>query len=689
MAETEKEKPKDLVDICKEKEEAGMQRTNEWISLWQDSLRYFLSDQLHGRKEHRDWDWVIVNYIWPAIFQEMAKLSRNFKIVANPIEPDDDEYAEAFGGLLNFQWTKIGRHALHQNGMRIEQLKAILSGKLYGIRISKILWDDSVWWNDKVFPPRWEGEVRHRLWRPSQFWASDAEYINDGDCGTVRWVELDYAKSKWPKFKDKLTESSKTYTEMLEAGGEHIRGQSGTSANYPNADTGGQDKGVKSSPGSELLNLVLASDRQDGMFTNAEKRRYCKISEQYLKNYDTEHKKQSMPFEPEELLLQGAIQRLPNGQGFADMQGKPMTAENWPVKQEAEWDQPKFPNGRFVVRNEDTILNLEPADQVYPHSVWPFVVTPHYLLPFMWQGTDAVTLYKSTQDHINVTISHLVNNMKLFGNPRIAIENDALAENENRGRSRKRYKIFSGAGSIIRLARGGIRKYKIEPPAPPSPVVGMLYSLFAQEFKNLTGLQDIAQGKKTGSNTTATEAQFLAMSSNDRIKLQNIFEESWVLRCISLVAEMDQYYYDTGRVVRIIGNDQIIGAKQITEKSKTFNYDLDVEAAEGLPYDEEKKILKYEKAYTLLSNPVPNPMLPEMLRVLNISSWQKLLKKHEGWQMYMEFAQLYDAVKAGKIPPEQAIKIIVQKATQLYMKETQNGVNIANGGQAAENQRNR
>lgn len=680
MAEQKAEKvktKKTLIEILKEKEDAGMARTNAWVSLWQDSLRYFLSDQLHGRKEHRDWDWVILNYIWPAIMQEMAKLSRDFKIIASPIEPEDEEFAEAFGGFLNFQWSKTGKAALHQNGMRIEQLNAILCGKLYGYRVSKIFWDDKVSWNDKVSPPRWDGEVKHRLWKPWQFWASDEEYINDGDCGTVRWVELEYAKGKWSDFASKLEEDSVSYKEALQygyfnSGGlDHVRGQQGTSANYPSADKGGQDRGLKDTAGLYLLDLVLASEMQDSTYLQFEDRRYCKISEAYIKDYSSKKQEQDVPYEPEELVGLGMASLLPEG-GYVDPEGQPLTAENWPIKQHHEWDQPNFPNGRFVIRNEETILNPKEEDQVYPHSVWPFVVTPHYLLPFMWQGTDAVTLYKTTQDHVNVTVSHLVNNMKMFGNPRIAIEQDALAPDLS-NRSRKGYKVFSGAGSIIRLVRGGLKKYKIEPPAPPSPTIGMLYQLFSQEFKNLTGLHDIAQGKKTSGSTTATEAQFLAISSNDRIKLQNVFEESWVLRCVTLVAEMDQYYYDVGRIVRVIGSDKIMGAQQISEGAKTFGYDLDIEAVEGLPYDEEKKLEKHKIAYDLLSNPIPNPMLPDMLMALNIPSWQKLVKKHQGWAQYMEFAKLYEAVQAGEMEPQQAIQIIIQKMTQLNSQEQGNG----------------
>lgn len=661
----------DILTLAKEREEAGMEITRRWVSMWQTSLRYFLSDQLHGYKRHKKWDWVIINYIWPSIMQEMAKLSRNFKMVVSATEPDDMEIAEAFQGFLQWQWKK----GLHRHGMRIEQLRAIMDGKLYGYRISKILWEGKVRWSPKK--RRWLGEVRHRLWHPAMFWASDNEYINDGDCGTVRYLELSYALSLWPDYKNELEENAVSYEQMITGGGgDTVRGQTSTSGTYPSAGTGGTDKGPSSSDTNNLLDLVLTSDRIGGMSgSTGDKRRYCKISEAYLKDYTEEHKVEDVPVDPDVLLQSGAIQQGVSGE-YLTADNLPVTSEMWP-NERLEWDEPPYPNGRYVIRNEDTILNPDKEDQRYPHSVWPFVVTPHYLLPHMWQGSDAITLYRRTQDHINVTVSHLVNNMKQFGDPRIAVEQDALAVPP--GRTEKRFSVMRGAGAIIRLARGGLNRFQVIPPMPLGQGNVMLYQLFAQEYKNIQGLQDIAQGKKTTGQTTATEAQFLAMSSNDRIKLQNIFEEEWALQIANLVAEMDQYHYDTGRIIRIIGDDQVIGATQITDRSKEAIFDIDIEPSEGLPYDEDKRIEKYKIAYELLNQPTPNPLLPEFLRVLGISAWQKLLQRHAGWAEFIAFEQLIAGVEEGKIAPEDAVKLLVQRATERIMSRQQNRIGETNG----------
>jgi len=661
------EKPT-ILGYAKKREDIGMSITRRWISMWQTGLRYFLSDQLHGRKRHQKWDWVVLNYIWPSIMQEMAKLSRNFKMVVSATEPDDIEIAEAFQGFLQWQWKKT--KGLHPTGMRLEQLKAILDGKLCGYRVSKIYWDQKVRFNRKVFPPRWEGEVRHRLWPPSQFWASDKEYVQDGDCGTVRYVALDYAQSLWPDFKSDLEENSVTRAQALygmASGGDTIRGQTESSGTYPSAGTGGIDRGVNTSPGADLLDLVMEYAMSSGLsIGDEEDTRFCRISETYLKDHNEIHRKEEIPVDEQMLLQSGVLAQNANGE-IVGQDGKPITSDFEYPKETYEWDEPEFENGRYIVRNVDTLLNPEKEDQAYPHSTWPFVVTPHYLLPHMWQGSDAVTLYRHTQDHINVTVSHLVNNMKQFGDPRIAVEQNALQIMPNR--TEKRYAILRGAGAIIRLARGGLKRFKIIDPIAPSPAVIALYQLFTQEYKNIQGLQDIAHGRKTKGNTTATEANFLAISSNDRIKLQNIFEEEWALQVINLVAEMDQYYYEVDRIVRIIGEDQILGAAQITQQAKDASFDIDIEMTEGMPFDEERQEMRYLKAYELLNNPAPNPMLPEMLRVLKISGWQKILKKMPAWQEYIAFEQLINSVAEGKLSPADALQMLIER-----MKEKLSGI---------------
>lgn len=660
-----------------------MVRTRAFGGMWHDSLCYFLSDQLRGSRKYDNWEWVTVNYIWPAICQEMAKLSRDFKPITEPIEPSDMELAEAIGGFLEWQWD----NTLHEDGMDIQQLKAILDRKLYGYSVSKILWENRPrgGWNEKE--RRWEGEARYALLLPSTFWASDNENINDGDCGTVRYIELEYAQSLWPDFKDTLEQNAVTAANIeKDSWGQTIDGQTEntSSGTYPNAGTGFQDKEEGHHQENELLNLVLNSSRGLGM-QGDRSQKYVRISEIYFLDREEEDLSEDIPSTTEQLLSSGEV--FEKEQRLYTRDGQEITSENWP-HDILEWKRPLYPNGRYIVRCKDTILNPNYEDQKYPFKAWPFIVIPHYLLPHMWQGSDAVTLYKGTQDHINVAISHLLNNMKEFGDPRIALEAGALAVEP--GPTKKHFSILKGAGALIRLARGGLSKMKVIPPVPPSAAHSLLYQLFVQEFKNIQGMQDIAQGKKTTGQTTATEAQFLAMSSNDRIKLQNKFEELWARKIFSLVADFDQYYYEVGRVVRVLGEGRIVGAHQITERAKTIEFDVRIEIGQGLPFDEEKRIQKYTMAYNLLKDPTPNPLLPEFLRVLGISAWQKLLMKYDAWQKWVAFEQLIAAVKEKKIKPEDAAQLLLQRAVMEFqqMQEQTNGNRLTSGSQNRENQRN-
>lgn len=663
-----------LIKMLEAKEKAGMERTGRWAAMWQQSLRYFFSSQLHGKRKHKDWDWVVVNYIWPTAIQEIAKLSKNYpKIITSGWDDRDTDVAETWQSILQFNWEK----GLHEHGMRIEQLRAILDGKLFGYRVSKILWDEKPRgsWDD--VNKEWSGDVRHRLWHPAEFWASDNEYINEGDCGTVRYVTLDYAVNKWPKFKDKLKDEAVTYREKTAAGwmGDNIRGQLESGGTYPSAGLGGQDRGVESDTGTnQLLDLILSSDKMSGDMENKDQE-FVKLCETYFFDYETTDEKIEEDEKPEILAASGIL-RMENNIPVDMRTNKPFREKDWPKVTVREWEQPKFPNGRYIIRVGKTILNPDEVDQVYPYRQWPFVVTPHYLLPHMWQGTDAVQLYKTAQDMINKTVTQIANNLQQFGSPQYVLEKGAI--DVPPGRTKKAARIGRGPGSIIRLALGGLKRFmRLDPPSM-SPAAMAMFTIITQEFKNLSGLQSVAKGEKQPGKQTATEATMLSISANDRIQLQSVFEDEWIKQVCNLAAQICQKNYTIGRMVRIVGEDRIKGVVEINQRIKDVRFDVDIEPGQTLPYDEEKRVAKYQMAYEMMQNPVANPMLPEMLRVLEISGWQKLLQKYEAWQVYFAFYQLQEQVRAGQIAPEQAVQMLLQKAVgtfaQIAPQEEENAV---------------
>lgn len=652
---------------------AGMEKTKEWVSLWNESLRYFFSDQLSGNKAHKDWDWVVVNYIWPTAMQEMAKLTNTtFKAIAVARDPSDAEAAEVWQGVVQYIWDK-------KLNMRIQHAKAILDSKIFGYRVSKIMWEDQPEgaWDDET--KEWVGDVDYKLWHPARFWMDPhAESIEDSQSlGTQRIVTLEWAQQRWPKFKKELEEEAKRFINDPSFSSfirDDIRGSNAPAAT---GGQGGRDsldrsdrRRTKFGP-QQLVNLILAQDEITKRGTAHDEQLFVKISEIYFRDRKQTKQKLEEEIPGEELVSNGTL-TLENGIYLDAATGEEVVRDEWPKRLIKEWVEPVYPKGRFVIKAGDVILNPEtkadPKSQTYRYSRWPFTVTAHYLLPHMWQGIDSHILGMEHQDFINISASHLLNNMKLYGDPKVAIETGALETNP---RTKKHFKVGAGAGAVIRLVKGGLSKLKFIDPPQPSAAATQLYQLFVQEYKNTTGLQDAGRGIAGKSGETATARQIDSLNSNDRIRLQSMQEDEWAKNLMNLIAEIVQDKYPVGRFVRIVGDDGLNGAQQITSGLKKLKLDIDLEPGKTLPFDKTEQTAQLEKAAQLVANPIPNVLTPELLRAYEIPNWPKVLERYQGWQQFVQFKQLIDAVQTGELDPREALKILAEQVQQVVPQEEQ------------------
>jgi hypothetical protein len=332
----------------------GMAITKEWVSMWCESLRYFFGDQLHHKKRHKDWEWVVLNYIWPSAFQEIAKLSRNNpKIIASPWRDDDTDAAQAWQAELQWDWRK----GINGHGMRLEQIAAILDGKLFGYRVSKVFWEGRVEWDDAQ--KQWVGDVKHKLWHPAQFWADGGETVNDGNCGTERYVALEWAQSRWPKFAKELERESQRHQETMVDGwgGPNIRGQ--LSGSGYTSGAGGSDPGTDSRGVSRLLNLIVQEDKMTKSTKDEEiKVPLVKIEEIYYRDYEEVNQKEEQPVPVDDLVMAGLVYQ-DQGIPYDTKTNKPFPSkpEDWPSQTIRQWKEPKYPYGRHIIRCGDTILN--------------------------------------------------------------------------------------------------------------------------------------------------------------------------------------------------------------------------------------------------------------------------------------------------------------------------------------------
>jgi len=652
-----------LLDKLKKLEKAGMDSNKDCIEMWQNGLCYMFSDQLKGKKTHKDWDWIVINYIWPSTMQEIAKLAKNHpRIIASGWSSDDVEGAEVWQNATQWQWE-------NRLNMRLEHIASIFDKKIFGYSVCKLYWDEQHRWD--IRNNIWEGDVKYKLWHPAMFWVSpEAEKVDEANAvGTMRIIEEEEAVRRWPEKKASIKEQSRTMHEWQTLGAVHsgsaIKGSMETGTT---TGSGGEDSWE---PGhsTRLMNILNSRITGDGSKTLDRNKKYVIVYETYFKDNEMENAVEEDLYSAQELIQTGAAREAEDG-SIVGFDGQPYTQETWPRRSSRKYKKPKYPNGRYILRVCDTIINNKTEDQQWPYERWPFVVSPHYLLPHTWQGVNAVTLYKDTQDMINVSVSYLLNHMKMHGDPQHAFEVDAIAKDPN---TKKAYKIFAGAGSLIKLARGGLNKYKRLDPPNLSASIPLLYNILTQEFKNLTGMQGISMGEPLKSDTTATEASVVAMSATDRVALQSVYEDEWVRQVAMRIAELMQHHYDEGRWIRIVGEDKVEGVTQITQGMKEVRFDIKVELGAMLPFDEKERIAKYQAAYQLLENPTYNPLLPDMLRVYKIPNWQKLLQQFEPYVQYKQFVQLYQQVQAGEIDPQSAVQMLVQKAMQVYGQQGAGG----------------
>ena len=341
MAKLTPEKSKFLSEL-ENMELVGMEKTKEWVSLWTESLRYFFSDQLSGNKRHKDWDWVIVNYIWPTAMQEMAKLTNTtFKAIAVARESSDVTAAEVWQGAVQYLWDK-------KLNMRLQHAKAILDSKIFGYRVSKIMWDDMPdgSWDDET--KEWIGDVDYKLWHPAHFWVDpQAESIEDAQSlGTVRIVTLEWAQQRWPKFKKELKEEAKRFVEDPNFGSFMRDDIRGSMAPASTGGKGGRDdfndtsdrRRVRFGP-QKLVDLILAQDKITKRTTPHEQQLFVKISEQYFIDREDSKEKLEVEIPAEELVANGSV-LVDEGTFISADTGEPIAREDWPKRVEKEWIQP-------------------------------------------------------------------------------------------------------------------------------------------------------------------------------------------------------------------------------------------------------------------------------------------------------------------------------------------------------------
>ena len=639
--------PDETVDALNERLDEmvskSQQSTQEWVDLWQSGINYCFGNQLSGMKKKDGWDRIQVNYIYPALMQQMAMLSgRNPEIQTLPYEAGDQESANFWKGVLQWQFENELR-------MPLVSMLSVLDAGVYGFYVGKVFWEPKASWDGRG--RRWLGAPRLNLMLPSYFGSDpDAESIDDASyVFSSRRMLLDKAVKRWPEMAAQIEKAA-----LDEQGEGPTAGKPGYTfdalAIEPVDPTDEElGSGAPSIEGrlSQLLWKVRGGpDTSSWKRDENDRPRYVTVEEVYFRDDEERPMKEMGPVPAEGLVSSGQAVLDPTDGAtlLSSTTGQPLTPEGWPQQVVNQWDEPTYPFGRKVLRIGRTILNPEPAQQVYEYRQWPFIVGVNQVLPHVWQGMNAVEMAKGLQDWVNVSAAHMANYVKFFGDPQVLVEENALLGNPKN--TSLAQKIKARAGHIVQLAKGGIDKIRREPPSPMSSGVMEIYERFARELQDQTGMQEIARGRQAKGQATATEIEELSRTSKVRTAMAAQLQESWMCKVMGLVAELDQKNMQPGDMVRIAGEGTMGGAMQVAQGMSEARFDVKLKIATALPFDQERQ----KQDWTTLFQSVGPAVLPELLDAYGVKNKQEILQRHGLWQQFQQFVQAQQAMQ-GQTPP--------------------------------------
>ena len=614
----------------------GEEEKKDWSDIWRDAQNYIFANQLAGRDAKKGWERIQVNYVWPAVQQQIAMMAqRRPKIVTLPWEANDTDGAAFWEPVLQWQFE-------HDLDLPFKAAAATLDANIYGFYVARVSGDEKGYWDRTT--GEWQWRPRVSLVCP-EFFGADPECENIDDAAYVYTTcrrRTAWVLERWPQFRKEIIEAA----EKVGAGQSPIAFLQKQLLGTYSDDQDPGPKGDKKKGVEGRLVSLLRRAREEGTATPTEGDtkgipRYVTLTEVFFRDgTEVDQQRPATPIPRDKLLTEGRITTDRGVYLAADDKliegvsaGQPIPDGAWPTEPGAVGKQPKFPYGRRVLRVGETILNNREQDQVWPFTRWPFVVGVNAILPHMWRGVNGVEPAKGLQDWLNVSASHLCNYVKYFGDPVVVAEMGAVhgvAENESPSG-----KLRSAAGAIWVMAKGGLNKIRRDPPPPLPPVLLAMYERFARELQDQLGSPEVSRGRQAKGQPTATEISELSRASRIRTSLSAQMQDVWIQRIMGLVAEFDQRCMTPGQLVRIAGDEHQGSAMRMPDGANDVRFDVKLRVGTDLPFDQEIRKREYNELFGLIGPAI----LPELLDAYNVPNKAQVMKRFDAWVKIQEMEE--------------------------------------------------
>ena len=572
--------------------EAGTQHVKKWEPYYSDGHNYLWNNQLIHQRPLKGWERIQENHIFPAAQQAMSLLAlQKPKFVCNPVEESDVDPAAKWEKVL--QWY-------FQEGLDMPSIRlgGKLDGQSHGHFAVKLYWEPEAEWDEETLS--WKGELRIQLLQPGMVCldptAEGPHAVEHSEHAYyLREVPLEWAKQRWPKFKEQIEREAEGKGESAPGIAEALRLGTGPSVDIVPTYDGDAESGEHGyvppdSPEGRLSGLLsyeretdVTRQQSDGV----ERKATIVILEIWFKDYSRKATTIRTPIPAEELQASGMAALAPDETGAEvwhdTATGEKLTPETWP-NDERVVQAPVYPHGRHILRIGKNII-IE--DEAVALDEWGLVVGTNVQLPHTWHGLNNVEMARGMQDFKNITWNNFLRYNKTFGQPNVLVESGAVQGcPTNEGIADKL------RTNLWKLEPNGIKGLSVLTPPQLGQTVFDILSKVEESLRDTTGMQDIAMGKKAPGEQTATEALELQTNSKVRTALENMNMDLFTLDVMRKVHMFLKAHLQDGNVVRILGPEQSLTVDDAMLNAK---FDLQMEIGTVLPFDEERERQKADK----------------------------------------------------------------------------------------------
>tara|TARA_R100000808_G_scaffold11393_1_gene29273 strand:- start:9679 stop:11838 length:2160 start_codon:yes stop_codon:yes gene_type:complete len=659
----------------------GRKRTDQFLAMYRDAVRYVYGDQIGDKKRKKNWEYPVMNRMFADMMQEIAMLtSNNPRLEVVPVEDTDIEDAKIVDGMLRYTWS------VEQN-MRLKAMQAELDNHLSGFMLAKWYWEPTENWNEER--QNYDGRAEVVIVNP-QYFGCDEEVESAFDIPTKarylwteRWVDKAWAAFRWEKYADWLEEQGEG--DQVNKSMPVRNTATGTDERDFNRSTYAWAGKEKENDTEEFLQRRLAdaitsltgNNQKSQLDANQRETGLVKVQEFFIRDYtleDLPKELENIPFgEPgtehilkmdDNPLYYDSNRPKEDGEGFEMVDVWPQRNKNKGKK------RPKYPVGRVIVRVGDKVIVEDRAYGVIDYGVsrriiasqWPFAVAPNSFLPHIWQGVNGVELSRGFQDWMNTVSSHFLNNLKFFADPLNVIEEGAIRKGNDR---KQEATVPNWAGGILQLKRGMFAKFRREPPVGIPESLFRMFELFKRQDQDLKGVHDVAQGRASSGEQTLGELQMLNRNTRLRVAMKGAILDEWMKNVARGLVELKQAHLRPDEWIRIVGAtpEAVQSSMKWSSGLADAKVDIIFEPASTLPFDEEKEQAKYVKAYEF----VGDAMLKDVLEKLKIQNIDEILERHSLTQV---LTQIMEMASELQLPPDQVMAALER---QLMLQSTLSG----------------